>query len=194
MTDKINSLPSLKLQDHFWNFSLFWFFPNWLRPNHITVFRLLATPWVVFLLLVEDFKIGIPVFILVALTDSIDGSLARVRNQITEWGKIWDPIADKILIGSVIYVFVMKYLDFYLGLFIIIFEIAFILLGWFRLKRGHNVEANNFGKIKMFLQVIGVLMLLLGISTGWTKLLPFSQGTFYLAVIFAVLSLLTHGI
>ncbi|MBI3627100.1 CDP-alcohol phosphatidyltransferase family protein [Candidatus Uhrbacteria bacterium] len=169
--------------------------PYSIKPNHITAFRLLATPWVLALLLVGNYTWAIPAFLFTAMTDSLDGAMARVRGQITDWGKIWDPVADKILIGSVIYVFVLKYLDFYLGVFIIVIEIAFIVLGWIRLKRGYTVEANLMGKIKMVLQVVGVLILLVSVNVNWgNHLLPVSRATFYLAIVFAVLSLLTHGV
>ena len=183
----------VKFHDRIWELTLFKILPERVRPNHITVVRLLATPFVIGLLAVGKYNWAIPAFLLTALTDSLDGSLARIRNQITDWGKVWDPIADKILIGSVIYVFVMKFLDFYLGLFIIGLELVFIVMGWYQLRRGYVVEANFLGKVKMILQVIGVMILLLSVSLGWDHLLPFSQGTFYLAIIFAVLSLLTHG-
>lgn len=190
----VNDPDRVRLHDRIWEYTLFKILPKSVKPNHITVFRMLATPWVVVLLLQENFRWAIPAFLLVALTDSVDGSLARVRKQITNWGKIWDPIADKILIGSVIYVIVMRYLDFYLGIFIILLEVSFIILGWYRLKRGYSVEANLMGKVKMILQSLGVLILLVSIYTGWASLLPFSQATFYLAIIFAVLSLFSHGV
>lgn len=184
----------VKLHDRFWDVTLFRFVPKSLTPNHITIFRLLATPWVVVLLLMGRYSWATVAFLFLALTDSWDGSLARVREQITEWGKVWDPVADKVLIGSVIYIFVMRFLGFYLGLFIMLIELSFIVLGWYRLKKGYSVEANLMGKIKMLLQVIGVLILLISVNVGWSSLLPFSKGTFYLAIVFAVLSLLTHGV
>lgn len=192
--EAMNSVEKIRLHDRLWDYALFRIVPSAIKPNHITFFRLVATPWVLILIVMENYLLAIPAFFLVALTDSIDGSLARVRKQITEWGKIYDPVADKILIGSVIYLIVMKYLDFYLGLFIILMEVAFIAFGYRRLKKGYTVEANTMGKVKMALQVLGVLILLIGIATGWTALLPFSEATFYLAITFAILSLLTHGV
>ena len=74
--------------------------PRWVTPNAITIARFVLTPLVVFLILIENYNIGIPLFIATAFTDVLDGSLARVRKKVTKWGTLHDPVADKLLIGS----------------------------------------------------------------------------------------------
>ncbi|MDO8435700.1 MAG: CDP-alcohol phosphatidyltransferase family protein, partial [bacterium] len=69
-------------------------FPYSVRPNHVTAFRLIATPFVVWVLASENYVWGIPFFLLVAFTDAIDGAMARTRDQITDVGKLFDPLAD----------------------------------------------------------------------------------------------------
>ena len=175
--------------------SILKFFPKWVYPNHITVFRFAATPIVVILMLYGRYYIGLFAFLAVAFTDALDGSLARVRNQITQWGKAYDPLADKILIGSMVFIIVLRYIDFWTALIIIGLEVVIVLAGWIRQRReGRVIEANRWGKIKMMLQVLGVSILLISIIFNWASLIPLASGTLYLAIAFAVVSLLTYGI
>lgn len=168
--------------------------PRSVTPNAVTILRMVATPFVLWLLVVGEYGWGIPVFLLTALTDWIDGAMARTRNQITDWGKIYDPLADKLLIGSVVVVLVMRELSFTLGAAILALESFFIVSAWWRHKRGRVVEANRWGKIKMILQVAGVTLLLIALVTDLPSLFPFSKATFFLAIIFALVSLVTYGI
>src|SRR5690242_2692989 len=80
--------------------------PRWVRPNHLTLLRLLLVPFVLYFLAHERYAIGVPLFLFAALTDWFDGALARTRKQITEWGITHDPFVDKLLIGSVLFVIV----------------------------------------------------------------------------------------
>ncbi len=170
------------------------FIPKRVLPNHITLFRFFATPFVVILMLYDHYIAGFIYFLLVAFTDAIDGSLARTRNQITEWGKIYDPLADKILIGTMVFVIVLRYIDFWTSILIVGIEIIIVITAWIRMKRGIKMQANIWGKIKMILQVLGVSILLLSIIFHLAELLPLASGVLYLAIAFAVVSLLTYGI
>ena len=170
------------------------FIPRCVTPNHVTVVRFVLTPVVAWLMFYEHYSIGLCAFLLVAFTDAIDGALARTRGQITEWGKIYDPLADKILIGSVVFIIVLKYIDLWTALIIIILEILIILSAWIQLRRGGKVQSNVWGKIKMILQCAGVSFLLLAIVFDWAALFPLAFGTLYLAIAFAIVSLLTYGI
>ena len=176
------------------NATLLKLIPRRVTPNHVTVIRFVLTPLVVWLMFYEHYSIGLCAFLLVAFTDAIDGALARTRDQITEWGKIYDPLADKILIGSVVFIIVLKYIDLWTALIIIILEILIILSAWIQLRRGGKVQSNVWGKIKMILQCAGVSLLLLAIVFDWAALFPLASGTLYLAIAFALVSLLTYGI
>ena len=67
--------------------------PKWVTPNYVTALRFLLTPFVVWGLAVGQYEWAIPFFMFTAFTDMVDGSLARARKQITEWGTLFDPIA-----------------------------------------------------------------------------------------------------
>jgi CDP-diacylglycerol--glycerol-3-phosphate 3-phosphatidyltransferase len=170
------------------------FFPKFIKPNHITVFRFLATPAVAFFMFFGHHLVGFIMFLIVAFTDALDGAMARTRNQITEWGKVYDPLADKILIGSMVFIIVLRYVDFWTSIIIIGLELVIIITAWIRKLKGYKVEANLWGKIKMILQVLGVSILLLSIIFNLAALLPFASGVLYLAIAFAIVSLLTYGI
>jgi len=169
-------------------------FPKRILPNHLTVFRFIATPFVAILMLYEHYYIGLIAFLLVAFTDALDGAMARTRNQVTEWGKIYDPLADKTLIGSMVFIIVLRYIDFWTAIIIVGIEFIIILTAWIRKRKGTAIQANLWGKIKMCLQVLGVVILLLAIVFNWQALLPFASGVLYLAIAFAIVSLLTYGI
>src|SRR3989338_7282054 len=94
-------------------------FPPWITPNHITIFRFLTIPFIILLLFSEKYLFGIILFSISAFSDMIDGALARVTNQITEWGKMSDPLADKMLIGSVAAIIVSNFINVYLAAAII---------------------------------------------------------------------------
>ncbi len=166
---------------------------NWL-PNYFTIARFILTPFVVLLVFYERFYLGIFLFLITSFTDTIDGSLARTRNKITSWGKIYDPLADKLLIGSLVYILVSKYIDLYAALIIIGLEILLILGGVWRLRKHIDVHANLWSKIKMDLQFLGTLFLLIALPNQRHIFVSISTVTFYLAIAFAVISLFTEGI
>ncbi len=169
--------------------------PARVSPNHLTIVRFFLTPLVVILLWLEKYAAGMGLFLLAAFTDALDGSLASVRRQVTDWGKIYDPLADKLLVGSVVYVLVAKYIDVYAAWVIIILEAIIIISAW--LRRRHNkqliIQANGWGKTKMLLQVGGIAVLFLAIIFNLESLLHVSRGTFYLAIAFGIISLFSYS-
>ncbi len=180
--------------DYLLKYTILPLIPRWILPNHVTVFRFLTTPIVVWLIATERYQIGIPAFLFVALTDAIDGAMARIRKQITPWGTLYDPIADKLLIGSLIFVIVLKHVNPILGWTIVGLESIFIVGGFIKQRRGKVPSANLWGKIKRALEVAGVTSLLIAVYSGYDLFLDVSSGTLVLAVLFALVSLVTQGI
>lgn len=168
--------------------------PSFITPNMVTMFRILMTPLVLWLLYSGRYEWGVPLFLFVAFTDAIDGSLARIRKQITKWGTFYDPLADKLLIGSVVLLVVMQHVNVIFGLLIVAVEVLITTGGLIRKAGGEVVSANIFGKIKMVLQVFGVLFLLIALWAGYSLFIPISVATLALAIVFAVISLFTYGI
>lgn len=168
--------------------------PSFVTPNMLTMLRIVLTPVVLWFLYLGNFEIGTPLFLFVAFTDALDGSLARLRNQITEWGTFYDPIADKIFIGSIVLLVVVQHLNVIFGLLIVLLEAIVVIMGYLRKRSGRVTSANIFGKTKMFLQVLGVFMLLIALWLGFDLFIPLSIGTLSLAIVFAVISLFAYGL
>lgn len=181
-------------QDHLLRYTIVPFIPKSVTPNAITILRFIGTPFVLFFLVTEQYNIGVPLFLFFAFTDALDGSLARLRHQITNWGTFYDPIADKLLIATVVLVIVFQHIHPLFALLIVVIELM-IVTGGYRLRRqGKVVSANVFGKTKMFLQVAGVTFLLIAVWAGIDLFMPISVGTLSLAIAFAIISLYTYGL
>ncbi|MEI6190868.1 MAG: CDP-alcohol phosphatidyltransferase family protein [bacterium] len=166
-------------------------FPNFVRPNFLTVFRFISIPFVIFSLVNENYTIGLILFTISAFTDVLDGAIARTRHQITDWGIVFDPLADKLLIGSVAIVSISKFINPYLAGVIVILEILLIVFSYLRFK-GEIVPAKNAGKIKMILQSVGITVLLLSVAFNLPILILVATYILYLAIIFALLSLFVY--
>lgn len=168
--------------------------PPFVTPNMLTMFRIVMTPVVLWVLYIGNFQIGVPLFLFVAFTDALDGSTARIRKQVTPWGTFYDPLADKILIGSVVLLVVVQHVNLLFGLLILFIEALLLVAGAIRNHRGIVTSANIYGKTKMVLQVLGVLFLLISLWAGYSLFIPISIGTLSLAIVFAVISLFTYGL
>lgn len=108
-------------------------------------------------------------FLSAAISDMVDGHLARKNNEITNFGKLFDPIADKILINSVIIIFAVQ------GIIPILIPIIFVLRDTFvdglrilGASKGKDMSANVWGKQKTIWQFIGILLLLI-FPSAWTQ-------------------------
>lgn len=162
--------------------------PNGVRPNHLTVVRFVLVPFVAYFLHVSRYDIASAIFLIAALTDWFDGALARSRRQITRWGIIYDPLADKVLIGAALFLIVLEHVNVVLGLALLVIEGALIVAGVQVHVRGLVEQPNVWGKIKMVAEVIGVLLLLIAL---WLKIdifVDFSTGTLAFALIAALVS------
>jgi CDP-diacylglycerol---glycerol-3-phosphate 3-phosphatidyltransferase len=167
--------------------------PRFVTPNSITWFRFVSIPFVVYLLASGQYVSGLILFFLSSFSDAIDGSLARTRNQVTEWGKMNDPFADKLLIGAAAVVLVSRFLNIYLAATIIGLEL-FLLAGALYRKRtlGIPIEAEISGKVKMVLQSLGIGALILFAIFQVPAFLTIAGYLLYLAIVFAVISLIVY--
>lgn len=168
--------------------------PKFVTPNAVTILRFLLTPLVVYYLVVENYNIGIPLFIFTAFTDVIDGSLARLRKKITVWGTLFDPVADKLLIGSSIAVLVVRYLHPLIAVIIIMMESVFLTGGWAKKRRGIIESPSWYGKVKMFFQSAGVTLLLFAVHIKSGALVLASTIAFLAAILLGVMNVIKHGI
>ena len=139
-------------------------------PNKLTVLRVLLIPFFVASLLFkggEDYKfriIALIIFAVAALTDTLDGMIARKYNLITDFGKFMDPLADKVLVCSGLICFVeLRQLSSVIVLIVIARE--FIISG-IRLVASDNgvvIAAAMSGKLKTVVQMVTVILLILNL-------------------------------
>ncbi len=162
--------------------------PISVTPNQITKFRLLTIPFIAILLGLDFYIAGTILFLFSAFSDALDGALARTRRKITTWGTLYDPITDKLLIGTVSVIIVSKYIGTWLALGIVFIEILLISSAYFRYK-GRIVPAKTMGKTKMILQCLGIIVLLSYIVLSVPVLLTVATYILYLAIVFGLLSL-----
>lgn len=175
--------------------SVLWILPLWVTPNQITWWRVVLTPLVAWLTVDGQYVTGILFFLFAAFTDALDGSLARTRDQITRFGMLFDPLADKLLIGTMVLIIVVRNLGAWLGWLILLIEVIFMLSALVVRVRFKTVHmANRWGKIKMILQVVATGFTLLGLVVGMPYLFTIATWLFGLSIGFAIVSLFQHGV
>ncbi len=139
------------------------FEPN--LPNLLTVFRILLVPVLVVVLLSEVFESDWPaaaVFALASLTDVADGYLARRNDQVSTFGKLWDPLADKLLVTAALISLVsLGKLDAWVAMVVISREFAVTGLRQVAVEQGRVIAASAAGKFKTLMQVAMVLVLII---------------------------------
>ena len=148
-------------------------------PNALTMLRILAVPVVVVALLVEMPNgdiIAAAVFAAAALTDGLDGYIARSRNSITTFGKLMDPLADKLLIiGALVSLVSLGRLEAWVAMVIIAREVAVTILRTIAAERGLVIAASWLGKAKTVLQIAAVIALIAtNPSPAWVDVLVYA--------------------
>lgn len=170
--------------------------PAFITPNSLTVLRALLVIPVIFLLLNEKYIGAILVFVPAYLLDFLDGPLARVKNMVSLFGKLADPMADKILFLPVLIIIGPQFLPNYLIAIIFALEMGLISLTFLSLAATKTFKvnlkpgANIFGKIKFALQTTGSVFLFLNLAYQDADIL--TNVVFWAAVLFAVLSIISH--
>ena len=131
-------------------------------PNTLTIFRILALPFCAYALFKNGGEddgwriIAFTLFFIVGLSDILDGKIARSRNQITEFGKLLDPIADKAMLATAsIGASVLGMLSWWVTAIFLIREVAVTILRFAVIKNG-VIPASKGAKLKTFFQSFGV--------------------------------------
>ena len=149
-------------------------------PNKITVLRIFLVPifMIVLFLPFESANIvGLFIFILASLTDSLDGHIARSRNLVTNFGKFLDPLADKLLVAAALIALVgMDKIPSWFATIVIARE--FMVTGIRLLANGEGrvIAASIWGKIKTITQIIAISLLLL----DWTAPLAHDESDVFM--------------
>ena len=142
-------------------------------PNILTLSRVLFLPFLLFMILSSNVQLNmyaVVLFVAMSLTDFLDGFIARNQGSKSDFGKMLDPIADKLLVVGVLISLMIadtiEYLNIIPALLIISREIFISGLREFaaNIKVERSIEVSNFGKIKTGLQMISITLILLSIS------------------------------
>lgn len=154
--------------DGFVKHTLLWAIPRWVTPNHITIVRLVLCPAAAALYLTGFVWVATVVFAIAALLDLVDGALARLRGPVTALGLFLDPLADKLLVGVMLFCVGWQYLVVKILVVLVAIELVALIVAKTTQRRvGLMARANIYGKIKMWVQSVGVgLLLLAALFTG----------------------------
>ncbi len=165
-------------------------------PNSLTVARIFLIPFVVVVLLTTRMANwalwGAGLFLAAALTDLLDGYLARRRRQVTTLGRLLDPIADKLLISSALVSLVqLGIAPAWMVVIIIGREFAVSGLRSIAAHEGFTIEVSTLGKGKMVTQVAAVIGLILGHEYhGWIETTAWLL--LWAVVVFALVSMVQY--
>jgi len=158
--------------------------------NVLTTARIIMVPFFVWALLADNSTQGVWRWVAVAIfavamyTDKLDGDLARSRGLITNFGKIADPIADKLLTGSALVVFsIIGELPWWVTIVILVREWGITLLRFAVIRYG-VIAADMGGKIKTVLQTVAIIL----------YLLPFTHNIDWLGTTAWIIMLLTVAV
>ena len=163
-------------------------------PNTLTFIRILLVPVYIGLFstpTVERSILAAAVFGLAALTDLLDGHIARQRAQVTKVGRLIDPIADKFLVISGLVLLVQfQRVEAWLAIALIIRDLAVTGVRAIAASRGLIIAAGTLGKYKVVLQIIAIILLTLEGAVSLSTLNVHLVGTLtlYVALLFSLVS------
>lgn len=159
-------------------------------PNALTLLRILLVPFFIWAFLADGQEYGalrwvaVVLFVVAIYTDKLDGDIARARGLITSFGKIADPIADKLLIGSaLIMLSAVGELWWWVTILMLVRELGITLMRFIVIRYG-VMAASRGGKLKTVLQTVAIFVYLLPMTpaTPWLGLVALAVMLAALAV------------
>ena len=162
-------------------------------PNALTLLRIFFVPMLVGALVGDARQVwlALAIFLAAALTDLLDGYLARRWGQITTVGTLLDPIADKLLISAALIALVQVHaVAGWVAILIVGREFAISGLRSIASSEGYIIQASDAGKTKMVLQVVAVALLL--VAMEWPELKIYADLTLFAVVASSLLSALLY--
>ena len=160
-------------------------------PNRITVARILLVPVFSVVLLEVNVPTGpicaFIIFLIAAISDKVDGAIARKRGLVTLMGKFLDPLADKLLvISSLFCLTVLGKCSPYIGIIITSRELIITSFRIVAMGAGHELSADKYGKTKALLQYVAICVATL--SVAYEELALFGQILLIIAAVVTVTS------
>lgn len=175
-------------------------------PNKLTLSRVIAIPiFIIFFVLgmnnqhsISFFVINIDLYRLIAtiifvgasITDYFDGKIAREQNLVTDFGKLLDPLADKMLvITALILLTENKEVHYLCTLIVVLRELTISSIRLVALERGIVIAASIWGKLKTATQMVALVLILFNFYSINMAYYYFTYGLFYLSTAFVIISL-----
>lgn len=161
-------------------------------PNKLTILRIILVPVYAVAYYLELSYAGIiaaVIFVIASLTDMLDGKIARKQGIVTDFGKLMDPIADKLLVGTAVILLVGSGRVHPLVAVVLIGR-EFVIAGYrlIAASKGVVVAADIWGKIKTVVQIIGVTVLTLNMSLNINVLQIIGDVLMYASVALSIIS------
>ena len=125
-------------------------------PNKLTMARVILVPFFIAAYLLGYYYVALVIFVVASFTDMLDGKIARKRNLITNFGKIMDPLADKVLVYSAFCLMIPDLLPGWMLIIILAREFTIAGMRTVAASEGTVIAAGMSGKIKTVLQMIAV--------------------------------------
>ena len=177
-------------------------------PNALTVLRIFFVPLLLAVMLRRDVSLdtgffvvtkewlALLIFLAAAITDLLDGYLARRRRQVTTLGKLLDPVADKLLISAAFISLVeLGRVPAWMVVIIVGREFAVSGLRSIAIAEGYTIGASDLGKTKMVAQVVSVSLLLVAPLLSGPSYWIFNEMAYislYFVVLFAIVSMIDY--
>ncbi|MBQ2775374.1 MAG: CDP-diacylglycerol--glycerol-3-phosphate 3-phosphatidyltransferase [Clostridia bacterium] len=175
-------------------------------PNKLTVVRMILAPIYLLLMIIEfpfHYLVALIVFAVAAITDSLDGKIARKNNQITTFGKLVDPIADKMLTTAALLAFMQEgWCSIWIVMIVLTREFAVTSVRLIASIQGVAIPANYWGKAKTVSQMVFTILIMfmaqldesfsLFANFGWFTLARVSNILLWITAILTVVSGITY--
>ena len=177
-------------------------------PNKLTLSRVIAIPiFIVFFVMgmknthIIDGIVKIDIYRLVAaiifvaasITDYFDGKIAREQNLVTDFGKLLDPLADKMLVVTALILLTEnKEVNYLCTLIVVLRELTISSIRLVALERGIVIAASIWGKLKTSSQMVALVLILFNFYTINSDCYYFTYGLFYLSTLFVIISLIDY--
>lgn len=164
----------------------------WNLPNILTMLRIVLVPFFIWFLVADNSAHGlwrwaaVAAFAVAIYTDKLDGDIARSRGLITDFGKIADPIADKLLIGSALVMLsVLNELPWWITILILVREWGITALRFFVIRYG-VIPASRGGKLKTVVQTLAIFLYVIPLAALAPWLGSLALGVMLVAVAITV--------
>lgn len=157
-------------------------FEKRLIPNYLTILRLVLVPIIFGLILYDHYTLAIVFYIIASITDVLDGFIARKFNLISDFGKLMDPLADKVTqIGTILALILKRIIPFWILIIISGKELIMIIASIFLYKkRQFTVQSLWYGELATVILFVAIVFTLL--SEKFTVLSCITIYLYYISI------------